>query len=155
MKINAYTLMEVTIAMLLSAIVLSICFAAFTIIGGYFSSFHKQAESKDFALSLLHGLERDLLKSRIVLKEGDGITMMEDSIQKRYLFKDSSIIRVVENLKADTFYYKIRAVNLLFENTEVVPSDTIDNISFDLFLGKSDIIHYEFTKHYSAFDLYK
>ena len=155
MRINAYTLMEVTIAMLLTAIVLTVCLTAFNIIGSYYSTFHKQAESKDLALMLKHSLEQDFINSKIVIKEGPGIMLTSDSLQKHYLFVDSAVIRTVENLKADTFKCTISALALSFTNEDALDGDTIDHLSFQMLIDKKNKIQFEFDKRYSAYDLYK
>ena len=52
-KINAYTLMEVTVAMLLSAICIGIAYSAYDIIGNYYRSF-QQKNDRSTAAALHH-----------------------------------------------------------------------------------------------------
>ena len=153
-KIKAYTLMEVTVAMLLSAITIAICYAVYTIMTGYFSSFKDKTNEAEELLYFKHVMERDIQRSNHLLYNENSIEMLGDSTSINYIFTDSSILRNLNTQRTDTF--KVVAVDLkvFFEQQEILMPDTIDRLSFDLRLGKTKI-PLQFNKFYSANDLFK
>ncbi|TKC12046.1 hypothetical protein FA048_00050 [Pedobacter polaris] len=154
-KISAYTLMEVTVAMLLSALTITICYSAYGIITSYFKSFQDKNALADEVLALRHTLDRDSEKSNYMLKTDEGFEFLQDSSIIIYSFTDQHILRRLSEVHTDTF--KLQAVELqrFFESQEIVAADTIDQISFKLVLTKDHTVSIQVNKYYSAAALFK
>jgi type II secretory pathway component PulJ len=154
-KIKAYTLMEVTVAMLLSALTITICYSAYGIVGNYFKSFQVKNALADEVLSLRHTLDRDMERSDCILKTEEGFEFLQDSSKIIYVFTDKYIIRRLNELHTDTFKLQLKELKSFFETEEVVATDTVDQINFKLNLTKDQPVFIQSNKYYSATTLFK
>lgn len=155
MKIKAYTLLEVTIAMLLSAICIAICYSAYDIVGKYYASFQQKNQTADVVLSLRHVMQRDFLKSNTVLKSEEGVELqLDDSSKIYYIFNSDAILRKMNEAHTDTFKLKSNEVNFFFEGHEVIEPDTIDELRFKMILDQRTAVPIQLNKTYSAANLF-
>jgi hypothetical protein len=154
-KIEAYTMMEVAIAMLLAAVCMSICYTAYGMIGDYFQVFHKRNASAEEVLTLRRTMERDILKGKYLIRTESGINILGDSLGIAYNFADSAILRKVEGLRTDSFHVSPVEAVFLFEGREALELDTVDHISFKLKMEKQRMVPITIGKMYSAHDLLK
>jgi hypothetical protein len=154
-KVNAYTLMEVTLAMLLSAISITICYTAYGLIGNYYKTFGRRNESADVVLSLRHVLEKDFLNGKYVLHGEEGIEIVSDSSKIDYKFRDGCITREINMLHVDTFEVAPSHFVSFFEGREAVQADTLDEIRFVIQLDSTVSVPLGFHKKYSAHDLFR
>lgn len=153
-KINAYTLMEVTIAMLLSAICISICYSAYGIIGAYYRTFQAKNETADAAMSLRHVLEKDFLKSKLVLSTDSGLMMQQDSSTVLYTFREKAILRELPELHTDTFKVSYSGLQFFFEGEILEQKDTVDRMDMKIHLDKGAGAKIRVDKKYSAENLF-
>lgn len=153
-KIKAYTLMEVTIAMLLSAICISICYSAYGIIGSYYQTFKLKNETADAALSLRHVLEKDFLKSKLVLSTDSGLMMQRDSSTILYTFREKAILRELPELHTDTFKVSYSGLQFFFEGEILEQKDTVDRMDLEILLDKAAVAKIRVEKKYSAENLF-
>jgi len=154
-KIEAYTLMEIAIAMLLAAICMSICYTAYQMIGDYFHAFQKKNATAEEVLTLRRTMEKDVAKGRYLIRTVDGIHITGDSLSITYQFADTAILRKVENLRTDSFHVRPVDTRFHFEEREAQEMDTVDHISFMLKMEKQQTIPITIRKVYSAHDLLK
>lgn len=155
MKIKAYTLMEVVVAMLLSAICISICYTALEIVSGSYSSYRKKNEEIDNLLSLKNVLEKDFMKAVHILKNENGLMIEQDSVKRLYEFGANKVIRHSDSLYTDTFKVANIDVKFFFEGNEVLENDTIDQVNIDINLATRQKINLMVNKHYSAANLFR
>lgn len=155
MKIKAYTLMEVTVAMLLSAICMSICYTAYYIITGYYTSFHQKNKTANEVLVLRHMLEGDFLKSRLVFRTEDSITLQVDTTKIYYVFTKDGILRKFGALPIDTFKLQSADLKTHFEHQEVLDTGIIDRLNFTVLLAGKLAVPIQIHTFYSAKDLFK
>lgn len=154
-KIEAYTMMEVAIAMLLAAVCMSICYTAYNMIGDYFQAFQKRNASAEEVLTLRRTMEKDILKGKYLIRTESGINILGDSLNITYNFADSAILRKAEGLRTDSFHVSPIEAVFLFEGREALELDTVDHISFKLKMEKQRMIPVTIGKMYSAHDLLK
>ncbi len=154
-KVYAYTLMEVTLAMLLSAIAITVCYTAYGLIGNYYKTFGRQNESADVVLSLRHVLEKDFLNGKYILYGEEGIEIVSDSSKVDYKFRGGCITREINRLHVDTFKVAPSHFVSFFEGREAVQSDTLDEIRFVIQLDSMVSVPLGFHKKYSAHDLFR
>jgi prepilin-type N-terminal cleavage/methylation domain-containing protein len=153
MKIKAFTLMEVTVAMLISAICITVCYTAYSIIANYYSSFQLKNQAADHVLSLKQVMEIDFLKSNCLLKTEDGIELLQDSTAIQYTFTNSTVLRKLGVLHTDTFKVQYSNLKTYFETNEIVETDTIDRVNFTVLLNQTSV-PIQINKYYSAKDLF-
>lgn len=155
MKIKAYTLMEVTVAMLLSAICISICYTAYYIITGYYTSFYQKNKTASEVLSLRHMLEGDFSKSRLVFRTEEGVMVQVDTMKIYYAFTEHAILRKFGTLPSDTFKLQSTDLTSHFERQEVLDTGIIDQLNFKVFLAEKLAVPIQANTFYSAKDLFK
>lgn len=124
--IKAYTLIEMTVAMLLAAISITICYSAYGIISGYFIGFQTNNKQAQDMLIFKHVMEKDVQRCNLMLRLEDGIELQCDSVNVNYFFADKYILRVLGELKADTIKLEHTKAITFFEGIEVNAKDTID-----------------------------
>jgi hypothetical protein len=146
--------MEVTVAMLLSAIAISICYTAYGLISNYYTAFHQKNQTADELIDLKHAMELDFNKSPVVLKSDSGITLLVDSINIHYIFLDQKILRKLSNKHTDTFKLEHNSLTTSFEAQQVLAADTIDQLNFNVLVPKKTNIPIQVNKFYSAKDLF-
>lgn len=154
-KIEAYTLMETAVAMLLAGLCISICYTAYGLIGNYFNTFEKKNNSAQLVLGLQRALDRDIDKGRVLLRTADGVEIHRDSSLVRYRFAGGTISREVEGLRTDSFVLAPTEIGFRFEGREAVEGDTVDRVGFVLILEKEVKVPMVFKKFYSAQDLFR
>lgn len=154
-KINAYTLMEVTVAMLLSAICIGIAYSAFDIIGNYYRTFQQKNEKADALLSIREVLSKDFQRSKLVMNTADGILLEQDSVSINYVFEADRILRQIPSLRTDTFKVVWKDKYVGFEGNEVLEPDTIDLLKLKVTLDQHSLVPLTFYKHYSAQNLFQ
>ncbi len=154
-KINAYTLMEVTVAMLLSAICIAIAYSAFDIIGNYYRTFQQKNEKADALLSIREVLSKDFQKSKLVMNTADGILLEQDSVNINYVFEADRILRQIPSLRTDTFKVVWKDKYVGFEGNEILEPDTIDLLRLKITLDQHSLVPLTFYKHYSAQNLFQ
>lgn len=155
MKIRAYTLMEVTVAMLISAICITICYTAYGLIGDYYRVFQERSRSADRVLSLKQVLEKDFLKSNLILRNEEGLLLQMDTSQVRYRFNEVTVVRELGEQHADTFRLELRELKSFFELRETVDTDTIDQVDLTVLLPKNIAVNIRLKKQYSAHHLFQ
>ncbi|RZJ76966.1 MAG: hypothetical protein EOO45_00350 [Flavobacterium sp.] len=154
-KLSAYTLMEITVAMLLSAIVISVCYTAYGLIDNYYQTFRLKNESQDQALTLRHVLNQDFASHSIIIARDNGIELIGDSIGVTYMFEQGLVLREIKNVHTDTFRLSPSSLILKFDGKEIEVGDTINELDFFVRIDKGVEIPMNFRRVYSAVQLYK
>lgn len=152
-RINAYTLMEVTVAMLLAAVCISICYTAYGLIGNYFREFQSRNAVTQDILLLNRALDHDFANARYLVRTDDGIRVESSAQQISYVFSTDAVLRKVVYLRTDSFKFRAVDVSFVFMNREANVMDTVDQVSFSLDLQGSGKIPVTKWKRYSAQDL--
>lgn len=154
-KLSAYTLMEITVAMLLSAIVISVCYTAYGLIDNYYQTFRLKNESHDQVLALRHVLIKDFASHSIIIAGDNGIELIGDSIRVGYVFEEGQVIKEIKNVHTDTFRLSPSSLILKFDGKEIKAGDTINELDFFVQIDKGVEIPMNFRRVYSAVQLFK
>lgn len=154
-KIEAYTLMEIAVAMLLAGVCISICYTSFGLIGNYFNVFEKKNNIAQTVISLRRTMDRDIQRSRYIIRTNDGISLTRDSLTVYYHFGEALISREVEGLRTDSFVLVAAEKDFQFEGGESIEGDTVDRVGFLILPEKGEKVPMLFKKLYSAQDLFR
>lgn len=152
-KLPGFTLMEVTIAMLMAAITIAITFTAYRIVSGSYFNFNKKQEKVATLTTIDKLLKQDFIKARTIIKTSDGIFFEVNDGIITYSFKDSYILRDQFSLGIDTFKLQVNDLNCSFENEVAEEGREVDMLSFKTQLD-GDLIPMQYQKIYSAQDLF-
>jgi len=152
-KINAFTIMEVTVAMLIAALVIGMTYTAYSVVSRSYQSFHQKNDDIAELLQLDHLLKRDFAQADTILKTANGLTFKNATHTIDYEIDSSLVIRT--SAITDTFKVKVSGISTLFEeqpvtnNSDVTESNRIDELEFQV-LFQDKIIPYHYYKTYSA-----
>jgi Tfp pilus assembly protein PilE len=155
-RVKAFTIMEVTITMLIAAILIGITYTAYSIIVKSYISFSKKNEDMAVLVRLDELLKKDFAHSEIILKDNNGISFNSDDHVVKYQFNPDFIVRTTT--RADTFKVKTGVINTTFENqavNEVSATDEqnrLDDLDLIL-LFQDEKIPYHYHKQYSSANL--
>lgn len=153
-KLPAFTLMEVTIAMLIAAIAIAITFTAYRIVSGSYIGFSKKQVELAGFVNLDKLLKQDFMTAKNVLKSSTGMLMETEDGLIRYEIDKDYVIRDQFSLRIDTFKLTTNNTEFFFEKNTVDDGNAIDQFGFEtLVLGQLVPLHYH--KLYSAQDLFK
>jgi len=149
MKIPAFTIIELCVVMLLSAIVTGIGFFTLDIFQGSMRKFKKDAGSVT-DITLLHRLiESDFWNSKDVVCIANGFKTNSKNGTSIYTYTPDYITREQSGL-TDTFYFQNEKFVRYFQKNDIdVPGLVIDAIGFNL-IHKKEIHQFEFAKVYGA-----
>ena len=154
--VKGFTIMEVSIAMLISAIVIGITYTAYLVISRAYHSYNTKHEQMATILKLNELLQKDFDRSKFILKDTAGIAVHYDNRVIKYRFDTAFVLRV--SIKTDTFKVKSDTAHTAFESIEIAETapDTernrIDQLDLLVRLEKEKIT-YHYHKLYSSQDL--
>lgn len=155
-RIRAFTIMELTIAMLISAIVIGITYTVYSIVSHSYNSFSGKSEDMALVARLDEWLKKDFDRAEIILKDTAGIVLHKNGELIKYKFDGDNVVRI--GLKTDSFKIKNDSVSVLFENKIVSESTTsdedkrLDEMDIQLLL-QNEKITYHYHKVYSSANL--
>lgn len=157
-KLNAFTIMEVTIAMMVSAILILIVYTAFSVVSSSYHSFLFKNEESAGLVQLDRLLQRDFRRADMIIKNDSGILLKNNKSSVSYILNNNYIVRV--SGITDTFKVKTESTHMTFEQqpvsmvTQDPVSNRIDELELDL-LSHNEKITFHYFKLYSSADLFK
>jgi Tfp pilus assembly protein PilE len=155
-KVKAFTILEVTITMLITALLIGITYTSYSIIVKSYRSFTVKNEEMTVLVTLDHLLKRDFDQAEMIFKDQDGIALTSNDKTIKYEFKPDYIVRIA--VRIDTFKVQTQDVNMAFENIplnevqETEEQNRIDEVAFIL-IFQNEKIPYHYNKLYSSVNL--
>ncbi len=155
-KVKAFTIMELTIAMLISAIAIGISYSIFLIVSHSYQSYLTKSAQVATAQRLDAVLQRDFDRGLLVSKDTSGIKIQYPSGQVIYKFDTAFVVR--KTATSDTFKVKTDSLRFSFEGKAFSeyqtpgPQNRIDQLDVTAFLEKQKIT-YHYHKIYSSANL--
>lgn len=153
-RLPAFTLMEVTIAMLISAIAISMTYTIYRIVSkSYFDYSVKQDKMADL-MSADQLIRTDFFSARQIRKTEGGIDLLLKEGHIVYVFDKERLMRSQFDLKTDTFKIAAQIDRVSFENKEVENGERIDQVKITV-MAEGHHIPYTYNKQYSSNDLFE
>ena len=155
-KVKAFTIMELTIAMLISAIAIGITYSIFLIVSHSYQSYLTKTAQVATAQRLDAVLQRDFDRGALILKDTSGVRIQLPSGQVKYQFDTAFVIR--KTATNDTFKVKTDSVTFSFEGKELTANgeagaqNPLDELYLSVILEKQKIT-YHYHKVYSSANL--
>ncbi|WPU99881.1 hypothetical protein SNE26_28130 [Mucilaginibacter sp. cycad4] len=157
-RVPAFTIMELTVAMLISAIVIGLMYSAYAIIShSYLSFIDRNGNTSTLAL-LDRRLSRDIDKAEMIYRDSNTVTLRSHKDTVIYRFQANRVIR--QKLLADTFKVSTESFSTLFESVPVDGNPPngeekkIDDLQIVL-LAEGEKIPYHYRKTYSSVNLFQ
>ena len=155
-RVKAYTLMEITVAMLVSAIVISITYSAYSIVSRSYIAYKTKNDRLAVLERLDELLKRDFSHADSILKTDNGILVMSKGDSISYELDTAFVVRMSTII--DTFKVKTAETVTSFENASITVispdkgQNRIDDLDFTL-LFENEKIPYHYHKDYSSANL--
>ena len=155
-RIKAFTILEVTITMLIVGLLIGITYTSYSIIIQSYHSFTSKNDDMAILVTLDHLLKRDFTRAETITKTPNGINLTWAGNVVDYKFTADFVIRSATRI--DTFKVLTRAVNTTFENlpiSEITDTDEqsrLDQLDFTL-IFQNEKIPYHYHKLYSSVNL--
>lgn len=153
-KLPAFTLMEVTIAMLIAGIAIAITFTAYRIVSGSYIGFSKKQDELAGFVMLDKLLKKDFLSAKHIVKSQEGLVMEMEGGLINYRMDSGFMLRDQFSLRTDTFKLQVNSLAFLFETNVVEEGQSIDQFNFETVV-QGQLIPLQYRKIYSAQDLFK
>ena len=155
-RVKAFTILEVTIAMLIAALLIGFTYTAYSIVVKSYSSFNRKNQDMAELVRLDEWLKKDFAHAETVQKDTAGIVFNSEGHHVKYRFDPDFIIRT--EIKSDTFKVKTDSVATSFESlpvNELGPADEQNRLDdLDLvILFQGEKIPYHYHKQYSSVNL--
>ena len=133
-KVKAFTIIEIGIAMLLSAVLILMCYKAYNIIDKEIFFISSKANKNLEELTLRKLITRDVLEANKVIITRSGFKCLDTSFTADYFFEDSLLIR--SNTHSDTFKCVILESTFWDDTNKVLMPGSIIN-RIELLLEKN------------------
>lgn len=149
-RYKAFTLLEITIAMLIAAVCIEI---ALYVLGTFTQLGEKQQREKqrEYLLQLFcHRLERETVMANYIRFVDNCLLLEVGHKQTVYIFRDSALVRIQEGVATDTLIGLVDG--LLVEYVPNITPQFVRLYSFELHVG-SRRYPFMFQKEYSAENL--
>ncbi len=128
-RVKAFTIVEIGIAMLLSAVLILMCYKAYDIIDKEIFSITGKANKNSEEITLRKLMARDVLEANKVLVTPNGFKCIDTSFVAEYIFEDSLLIRT--NILSDTFrFVKLESTYWDDTNQVVLPGIVVNKLEF-------------------------
>ena len=153
-RIQAFTIMELMVVSVLTAILVGGAIAAFQLIDQQFRDYHQQS-SASLNYSALHALmQEDVYMALQLERPGENELLLKGpDYDLQYYFESNRIIRqaLLPDVRADTFALQLKEVRCSFLGQEQF-AGPVDQLQCEI---QDGLFTYPFTfhKHYSASDL--
>jgi prepilin-type N-terminal cleavage/methylation domain-containing protein len=155
-QVKAFTIMEVTITMLIASILMGITYSTYSIISRSYLAFNTKNKDMAELQQLDHYLKKDFDRAEFIQKNAEGILLKNNDRIITYSFQPDFVLRI--SSITDTFKVKNAEINTLFEGLPVDLSGSsdeqnrIDELSVSLLL-QNEKIPYHYYKRYSSLNL--
>ncbi len=155
-RVKAFTILEVTITMLIAAVLIGITYTTYSIVFRSYSSFNHQNQEMAMLVRLDQWLKKDFARADSIQKDTAGIILNGAGRHIKYTFDPDFIIRT--ETKSDTFQLKTETVTASFENLPVTEVSTdqehnrLDDLVLDI-VFRDEKIPYHYHKLYSSANL--
>jgi prepilin-type N-terminal cleavage/methylation domain-containing protein len=148
-KLNAYTLTELVVAMLISGIVVSITYTCFGLLSGQFRAFKRNAETVNQLVLLDALLTRDVNACDYLVRTQTGIACHYAARTIAYTFGDGYVCRR-DGAVTDTLAFAPSRLETEFRRLpEGLPGNLIDRVAFRGLSGEDEHV-FLYRKHYGA-----
>lgn len=151
-KLSAFTIIEVTVVMLLTAITIAITYNAYRMVSNsYFKFDEKNKKIAEFLL-MDKLFKKDIDFAHLINRTENGLQLKNINGNITYDFKPEYIIRNQYQLRNDTFFVKNANLYMTYENEPIEVDKRVDELTFSADIMKTTSqLHYK--KTYSSDEL--
>lgn len=116
-SVTAFTILEVTVAMIIATIVVMVSYNTYYIILKGYAAIAQKNEALSDLIRFDQLLKKDIEQSELLVQSDAGLVIQKKGSQVSYLFNPDAVIR--KSIIKDTFQMEIVEKSILFENRQV------------------------------------
>ncbi|PRD46269.1 PulJ/GspJ family protein [Sphingobacterium haloxyli] len=149
-RYKAFTLLEMTIAMLIAAVCMGI---AFYVLRTFTQMGEAQQREKQTAFQLQlfqHRMQREFMEADEIRFIDNTLILNQSNRQTQYIILDSALIRTQQDIATDTLYGKPEHLTIAYMRD--LPQEIVEACQFELQTGNGRY-PFVFRKEYSAENL--
>jgi len=153
-RIKAFTILELTVAMLIASLCFAIVFKAFNILSGtlYFTSQKNRNVSNLVLADKL--LRKDFADHDMrITRSFEGLEFRSKSREVNYVFTNDYVLRRQDNAGPDTLHIPVKNISYSFEMKESVAGELTDEFVLQTELEGREI-NLSYLKKYSSEELF-
>jgi len=151
-RIPAFTLLEVTVSLLITAVVIAITYTVAHIVTVNYQHYKKKQDRIVTFNTLDQLLKKDFSRPGKMIRTDTGLQIETTDGLISYAFEDKYVLRNQYALQTDTFHLPVRRVDCAFEKEESVSGQNMDRLELQITLEAEDITLI-YQKTYSAHEL--
>lgn len=159
-KARAYTLLEVTVAMVIAAVCIGVVYSAYLVVTKSYMNFDERNRGLSELLLADKLLKKDFLNARKINRIEDGIKVELDSVTINYRFTEQ-ILRNHNDRRIDTFNVDIKEIEYYFEGRTaeslvdelkltVTPDGKVVSLIYEKLYCAADFVHHGVTNSFDA-----
>lgn len=153
-KVPAFTLMEVTIAMLIAAIAIAITYTAYRIVSRSYLDYKRKQEKTADLMVIDQRLRSDFESAKRITKSLQGIIIEQSGGKINYVFSKDLIIRDQFTLRTDSFKMSLNNIHYLFERQDKEAGAILDELELSI-QADGQPMPLSYKKQYSSQDLFE
>ncbi|HEY0056917.1 MAG TPA: hypothetical protein VGB63_16320 [Pedobacter sp.] len=153
-RLPAFTIIEVTVSMLLATISIVIAYTSYRVIGSSYREFDRKNKNMSEFVMTDKVLKKDIFNCGKLTRTPDGLSLSFSGGIIQYHFYPDYILRNQYNLRTDTLFVRSSELVALFEHQIVSSGAAADQVSFKAELNHRTI-PLGYSKTYSAAELFK
>ena len=153
-KLPGYTIIEVTVAMLLAAVSIGISYTAYSMIARSYISFDQKNKKVSELLLVDKLLKQDVDACNQIVRTDVGFIFQMKIGEIEYRFENNYIIRDQYRFHIDTLHLINSQLLSTFENKESFAGEVVDKITFNIHEDEKSI-PLMYVKQYSAEELFE
>jgi len=127
-KVPAFTLMEVTIAMLIAGIAIAITYTAYRIVSGTYLDYTRKQDRVAVFSVADRLLKKDFSRASHISRSANGLLLESGTGNISYEFAALYILRKQGTLPADTLKLPVKTTVFSFEHHESLEDDPVDQL---------------------------
>jgi prepilin-type N-terminal cleavage/methylation domain-containing protein len=132
-KLNAFTLLELLVGMIVSGIVLTATFSAYKIVTGQYETYRNRSAAVSELSFFVSQMQSDFSNSlRVVRRPGNKIQLQSEKRTVEYYFTEKYILRN-DLLRIDTFKVSVTGIETLWKAEKVnSEEDAVDELHIQM-----------------------
>lgn len=151
-QLKAFTILELTVAMLIAALVTGTSYTAYTLVSRSYKNYDEKNKNLSELLLADKIMKRDFAAANRITADDRAISINKPHGLVKYEFNEDYLIRNQYQTRADTFFISVSHLEISFENQACSSGQIADYLGFQTNVN-GQIVNCGYSKQYSAAEL--
>lgn len=151
-KLKAFTILEVTVAMIIAAVCIGIAYSAYSIMKQSYLQYDSKNKKIAEIVLLEKLLKKDFSEANRIIRTETGFAVNSDKQDVSYRINELSILRTQNSVRTDTFNVAVKDLAMLFTGSPSRVGEPVDKLEVKA-VFEDQPFEVVFSKTYSSADL--